>query len=122
MKKNTNIKKNDVKKFIVILFIFSLLIPIITGSGGAVEQSDSELGSSSDSLDVQQDVSSQYQSVSITDYGWIYGTITDAEGNPTDLGSYDPLNDVQFLEERQRLKGICNFDRRRALLIYEGEH
>jgi ribosome-binding ATPase YchF (GTP1/OBG family) len=24
---------------------------------------------------------------------------TDAEGNPTDLGSYDPLKDVQFLEE-----------------------
>jgi ribosome-binding ATPase YchF (GTP1/OBG family) len=24
---------------------------------------------------------------------------TDAEGNPTDLGSYDPLNDVKFLEK-----------------------
>lgn len=84
MKSISVIKKKDITKVIVISLLFSLILPMISFVTEATDDTmDSEKSLTTESANSMQDELPSY-SVSKSDYGWIYGTVTDQDGNSVD--------------------------------------
>ncbi|MFH1101990.1 MAG: carboxypeptidase-like regulatory domain-containing protein [Methanobacteriota archaeon] len=87
MIKNRSIKKLNIKKIAVLTLVFTFLIPMTLGVSGATIPQSSATNTSIDSQKSNTDESLPSTSAVRSEYGWVYGMITDHLGNPLNLAS-----------------------------------